>query len=153
MYPNHYNVMATKIFVNLPVKDLNASVAFFTQLGYQFNQQFTDEKAACMVISADIYAMLLVEPFFQSFAPRPITDTAKSNEVILCLSADSRAAVDTLVDKALAAGGRSYPEQPNPEFMYARNFQDPDGHLWEIMYMDPSYVQSEQPAPATADAN
>ncbi|MCC3156572.1 VOC family protein [Hymenobacter sp. 15J16-1T3B] len=138
--------MATKIFVNLPVRDLNASVAFFTQLGYQFNQQFTDEKATCMVISDDIYVMLLVRPFFESFAPKPITDTTQSNEVILCLSADSRAAVDALVDKALAAGAHSYPEQDNPDFMYARNFQDLDGHLWEIMYMDPSYVQQ----PATA---
>jgi predicted lactoylglutathione lyase len=141
--------MATQIFVNLPVRDLNASVAFFTQLGFSFNPQFTDEKATCMIISDDIYVMLLVRPFFQSFVPKPITDTTQSNEVILCLSADSREAVDALVDKALAAGGQSYPEQDNPEFMYARNFEDLDGHLWEILYMDMAAVP---PQPAAAEA-
>jgi predicted lactoylglutathione lyase len=139
--------MATNIFVNLPVKDLNASVAFFTQLGYRFNQQFTDENATCMVISDTIYVMLLVEPFFQTFTTKPIVDARTSAEVILCLSADSRAEVDRLADAALAAGAQQPKSlQPDPGFMYSRNFQDLDGHLWEVMYMDPSFVQPEQPA-------
>ncbi|GAB2963194.1 VOC family protein [Hymenobacter coalescens] len=140
--------MATKIFVNLPVRDLNASIAFFTQLGFRFNQQFTDENATCMVISDDIYVMLLVQPFFQTFTPKTVADATRSTEVILCLSADSREDVDTLVDKAMAAGARPTKPLQEMECMYARNFQDPDGHLWEVMYMDPAAVPQEQPAAA-----
>ncbi|GAB3829949.1 VOC family protein [Hymenobacter jeollabukensis] len=139
--------MATKIFVNLPVRDLNASVAFFTRLGFQFNPQFTDEKATCMVISDDIYVMLLVEAFFQTFTPKAVTDARQANEAIICLSVDSRAEVDRLVDAALGGGGQSLPDDEHgAEFMYARNFEDLDGHLWNILYMDPSFAQQ----PATA---
>ncbi|RYU78116.1 VOC family protein [Hymenobacter persicinus] len=139
--------MATQIFINLPVRDLNASVAFFTQVGFRFNPQFTNEQGACMIISDTIYVMLLVKPFFQSFTTKQVVDATTSAEVILCLSAESRAAVDALVDKALAAGGQQ-PEvlQPDHDFMYGRNFQDLDGHLWEVMYMDPNFVPQEQPA-------
>jgi predicted lactoylglutathione lyase len=138
--------MATTIFLNLPVKDLNASVAFFTQLGFSFNPQMTDERGTCMVISDTIYVMLLVEPFFQTFTSKPLVDAHQANEAIFCLSADSRAEVDRLADAALAAGGQSVPQQPQNEmeFMYDRNFQDLDGHLWNIMYMDPAFAQ--QPA-------
>ncbi|RTQ45923.1 glyoxalase/bleomycin resistance/extradiol dioxygenase family protein [Hymenobacter gummosus] len=142
--------MATKIFVNLPVKNLDASVAFFTQLGFRFNQQFTDENATCMVVSDDIYVMLLVEPFFQTFTAKPLADATKTTEVIICLSADSRAEVDRLADAALAAGAQPAKPLQNMDFMYARNFQDPDGHIWEVMHMDPSFVQPEPAATAAA---
>ena len=129
--------MSTQIFVNLPVKDLPRSVAFFTALGYTFNPQFTDENATCMIIDEHIYVMLLVEPFFQTFTPKPISDAHKSTEVLLCLSRESRAAVDDMAAKAVAAGGRT----PNPPkdhgFMYQHGFEDLDGHLWELMFMEP----------------
>lgn len=142
--------MATNIFVNLPVKDLNASVAFFTQVGFRFDPQFTDERGTCMVISDTIYVMLLVEPFFQTFTGKPVPDARQANEVIICLSADSRADVDRLTDAALAAGGQPVPQQPQNEmeFMYDRNFLDLDGHLWNIMYMDMAAVPQQQPATA-----
>lgn len=135
--------MSTKIFVNLPVKDLERSKHFFTALGYSINPQFSDENAACLVISDDIYAMLLVEPFFKSFTKKEIGDATQSTEVILALSADSREAVDELVDKALASGGKPSNETQDQGFMYGRSFQDPDGHLWEVFYMDMSAVPSE----------
>lgn len=138
--------MATKIFVNLPVKDLNKSVEFFTSLGYSFNAQFTDENATCMIISEDIYVMLLVEPFFKTFINKEIADATKVTESIICLSTDSREAVDSLVSKAVAAGGVTIKEPQDHGYMYGHGFQDLDGHLWEIMYMDPSAVQQEQPA-------
>lgn len=134
--------MATKIFVNLPVKDLERSVAFFTKVGYTFNAQFTDQNAACMVISEDIYAMLLVEPFFSSFVPgKTIVDAKKSVEALVALSCDSREAVDKLVESALAAGARRYAEPKDHGFMYQWGFEDLDGHIWEHMWMDPAAVQ------------
>jgi predicted lactoylglutathione lyase len=136
--------MSTKIFVNLPVKDLDRSKAFFTELGYTFNDQFTDENAACLVISDDIFAMLLVEPFFKTFTTKEVSDTSTSAEAIIALSADSRAAVDELADRALAAGGKPSMEPSDMGFMYARSFQDPDGHLWEVIWMDPAGMPEEQ---------
>ncbi len=133
--------MSTKIFVNLPVKDLGKSIDFFTALGFSFNPQFTDENATCLVISDDIYAMLLTEPFFKSFTNKDIVDATKSTEGILALGVDSRQQVDELVDKALAAGGKPGTFSNDEGFMYARSFQDPDGHLWEVLYMDPAEVQ------------
>ncbi len=132
--------MATKIFVNLPVKSLNKSVAFFSQLGFRFNAQFTDEKAACMVVSDDIFVMLLTEKFFKTFTNKPVANASSSTEVIIALSADSRQQVDELVDKALAGGGAPSKFTQDQGFMYGRSFQDPDGHLWEVMYMDPGAV-------------
>jgi len=128
--------MARKIFVNLPVKDLDRTVSFFKELGFEFNPQFTDEKAACMIISEESYIMLLVEPFFKTFTGKEIADTSKTTEVITCLSADSKTEVDKLADKALASGGRPFREPKDHGFMYERSFQDPDGHLWEVMWMD-----------------
>ena len=128
--------MSHQIFVNLPVRDLDASKAFFTALGYASNPQFTDENAACIVISDSIYVMLLVEPFFQGFTRKAICDSRTHTEVILCLSADSRAAVDSMADKALAAGGSEPMEAKDYGFMYQRSFQDLDGHLWEVVHMD-----------------
>lgn len=144
--------MATNIFINLPVKNLNASVAFFTQLGFSFNPQMTEEKGACMVISDTINVMLLVEPFFQTFTAKPLVDAHQANEIIICLAVDSRAEVDRLADAALAAGGQSVPQQPENEmeFMYDRNFQDLDGHLWNVMYMDPAFTQQPTPPKAAA---
>jgi len=133
-------LMSTKIFVNLPVKDLGKLIDFFTELGFSFNPQFTDDNATCMVISDDIYAMLLVEPFFKSFTNKEIVDATKSTEVILGLGVDSRQRVDELVDKALAAGGQSGSFSNGEGFMYGRSFQDVDGHLWEVLYMDPTAV-------------
>jgi predicted lactoylglutathione lyase len=135
--------MATKIFVNLPVKDLKKTMDFFSKLGYTFNQQFTDEKAACMVIAEDIYAMLLTEPFFKGFIPhKEIADTGKTKEVLVALSADSKEKVNQLVDTAIASGGKQFRDPEDHGFMYARSFEDPDGHVWEVIWMDPSHIQS-----------
>jgi predicted lactoylglutathione lyase len=133
--------MSMKIFVNLPVKDLDKSMDFFTTLGFSFNQQFCDENAACVVISDDIYAMLLVEPFFTSFTKKEIVDATKGTEAILALGVESRKRVDELVEKALAAGGLPSNDPIDQGFMYGRSFQDLDGHMWEVMYMDPAEVQ------------
>jgi uncharacterized protein len=135
--------MATKIYVNLPVKNLDQSVAFFTQLGFSFNPQFTNEKATCMIIGEDIFVMLLVEDFFKTFTKKPVADATQTTEVIVALSADSREEVDELVNKAFAAGATASHFDQDQGFMYGRSFQDPDGHLWEVMYMDPAAIQPE----------
>ena len=129
--------MAKQIFVNLPVKDLKRSVTFFTALGYTFNPQFTDENATCMIVDDNIFVMLLVEPFFKTFTRKTIADATKSTEVLVCLSCDSRAEVDDLVRKARAAGGTTPSEPQDHGFMYQHGYQDPDGHLWELVYMEP----------------
>ena len=127
--------MARKIFVNLPIRDMERSKAFFGALGFSFNPQFTNEQGACMVISEDIFAMLLVEPFFQTFTKKPIADARKSTEVLVCLSCESRAEVDELVKKALAAGGAAPNAPQDHGFMYGHGFEDPDGHVWELVHM------------------
>ena len=128
--------MATKIFVNLPVKDLNKSVEFFTKLGFSFNPQFTDENATCMIVGEDSYVMLLVEKFFKTFTSKEISDSKKYIEVITSLNVESRAKVDEMVDKAMQAGAGIAREPEEYPFMYDRSFHDLDGHLWEIGYMD-----------------
>lgn len=133
--------MASKIFVNLPVKNLNKSIEFFTKLGYSFNQQFTDETATCMIVSDDIFVMLLTEEKFKTFTPKEICDAKKCTEVLICLSLEARAKVDEMVKKAVAAGGSTYNEPQDHGFMYAHGFQDLDGHIWEVMYMEPSTVK------------
>jgi len=133
--------MSTKIFVNLPVKDLKKSMEFFTSLGFSFNPQFTDENAACLVFSESIYAMLLTEKFFKTFVTKEIADTNKTTEVINALFLDSRKAVDELVDKAMQAGAKKYRDPDEMDFMYSRSFSDLDGHLWEVGYMNPNHVQ------------
>ena len=132
--------MATKIFVNLPVKNLDKSMAFFERLGFSFNAQFTDETAACMVVSGDIYVMLLTHDKFKLFTPKAIADATKSTEVLVCLSSESRKKVDEMVRKAVAAGGTTYNEPQDHGFMYGHGFQDLDGHIWEILFMEPSAV-------------
>ena len=132
--------MANKqIFVNLAVKNLEKSKAFFAALGYTFNEKFTDANAACMVIQeGSIHAMLLVEDFFKTFTDKSLTDTSKSTEVLLCLSCENRPEVDEMVAKAVATGG-TVPRKPQDYgFMYSHGFQDLDGHLWELVYMDPN---------------
>lgn len=135
--------MSTKIFVNLPVKDLDRSKDFYTKIGYSIDPQFTDENAACVVISDDIYAMLLVEPFFQTFTKKEIADATQATEAILALGVESRQQVDELVDRALAAGGSPANEPVDQGFMYLRSFNDPDGHLWEVAYMDMSAMPEQ----------
>jgi uncharacterized protein len=134
--------MATRIFINLPVKDLEKTKEFFLKLGYSFNKQFTDEKAASLVISENIYAMLITEPFFKTFIPnKEIADTSKTKEVLVALSVDSKQQVDELADKAIAAGGKKFREPEDHGFMYARSFEDLDGHVWEVVWMDPGNIQ------------
>lgn len=134
---------AGNIFVNLPVKDLKRTMEFFTQVGFEFNYDFTDDNAACLVIGDNIYAMLLVESYFTTFIKKEIADAARSTEVILAISADSREQVDEIVGKALAAGGSPSNDPIDHGFMYVASFQDPDGHLWEVMHMDMNAVPQE----------
>jgi predicted lactoylglutathione lyase len=130
-----------KIFVNLPVKDLDRSVAFFTKLGYKFNPQFTDENATCMIVGDDIFVMLLVERFFQTFTPKPIADAKSNTEALVGLSVTSRDEVNRIVETALAAGARRYREPQDHGFMYQWGFEDLDGHIWEYFWMDPATIQ------------
>lgn len=129
--------MATQIFVNLPVKDLQRSIAFFTALGYTFNLNFTNENATCMVIGDNIFAMLLVEKFFKTFISKEICDARKNTEVLLGLSCDNRAQVDEQLAKAVAAGATIPREPQDLGFMYSQAFEDLDGHIWELFYMEP----------------
>ena len=129
--------MPQMIFVNLPVKDLERSKRFFTALGFTFNPDFTDENAACLVISEHIYSMLIVEPFFRTFTSKNIAVTATDTEVILSLTHDSRADVDRRAEAAIVAGGTESRDPSDQGFMYTRQIQDPDGHLWEFFHMAP----------------
>jgi predicted lactoylglutathione lyase len=133
--------MASKIFVNLPVKNLNKSIEFFTKLGFSFNQQFTDETATCMIVADDIFVMLLTEEKFKTFTPKEICDTSKCTEVLVALSLENRAKVDEMVRKAVGAGGATYNEPQDHGFMYAHGFRDLDGHIWEVFFMEPSAVK------------
>ncbi|WP_240138128.1 VOC family protein [Streptomyces sp. MUM 178J] len=137
--------MSQMIFVNLPVKDLGAARSFWSKLGYSFNEQFSDDTAACLVFSDTIFAMLLTEPKFKEFTRKDIADAATSTEAIIALSAESREKVDELADGALAAGGSPANEPMDYGFMYGRSFQDPDSHLWEVVWMD---VEAAAQAPA-----
>ena len=132
--------MATKIFVNLPVKDLKKSMEFFTKLDFTFNPQFTDETAACMIVGEDIFVMLLTQDKFKMFTPKAICDATTSTEVLVGLSSESRETVNDMVRKAVAAGGTTYNEPQDHGFMYGHGFQDLDGHIWELFYMEPSTV-------------
>jgi predicted lactoylglutathione lyase len=126
-----------KLFVNLAVKDLDATVAFFTALGFTFDERFTDETATCMLIGEDAYAMLLVESKFGEFAKKGIADADAATEAILAITADSREEVDDFVEKALASGGSPANDPYDLGWMYGKSFNDPDGHQWEIFWMDP----------------
>ncbi|SKB07752.1 hypothetical protein SAMN02745166_04780 [Prosthecobacter debontii] len=131
------------IFLNLPVRDLARSMSFFRALGYTFNEKFTDDSAACLVISETIYAMLLTHEKFQGFMPQgnQIVDAFQSTQALIALSCTDRDEVNALVAKAVAAGGRIYNEPQDHGFMYGHGFQDPDGHVWEVFWMDPAMAQ------------
>lgn len=135
--------MTSKIFVNLPVKNLNNSIEFFTKLGFTFNPQFTDDKATCMVISDQIFVMLLVEERFKDFTKKDICDAKKSTEVLIALNAESRERVDEMVNNAVKAGGSIYMDPQDHGWMYGHSFADLDGHQWEILYMDESAMPQE----------
>ena len=128
--------MSKLIFVNLPVADLPAAKAFYEAIGATNNPMFTDDNAACMVFTDVIHVMLLTHDKFAQFTPRRIADAKETSEVLICISADSRAAVDEITDKALAGGGREPREKQDHGFMYGRSFEDLDGHIWEAMWMD-----------------
>lgn len=133
--------MATQIFVNLSVKNLNRSVEFFTKLGFKFNPEFADETATCMIVGENIFVMLLTEAKFKTFTPKEICDATKSTEVLVCLSLESREEVDEIVHEAVASGGTTYSEPKDYGFMWQHGFQDLDGHIWELIYMDPSVLK------------
>jgi len=135
--------MVQQIFVNLPVKDLEKTKAFFAHLGFTFNEQFTNEAAACMIIGENIFAMLLVEPFFKSFLNKEVGDATKSAQVINALAVDSRSKVDDLANRALEAGGTFTKEPQDHGWMYGRSFADINGHQWEILYMDASAIPED----------
>ena len=130
--------MSNLIFVNLPVKNLSRTNAFFTALGFAFNPQFSDEKATCMIINDSAFVMLLSEPFFKGFTPKAIADASQTTEVLIALSADSREAVDDMVQKAIAGGGSEARPAEDLGFMYHRAFNDLDGHIWEVTWMNPA---------------
>jgi uncharacterized protein len=127
--------MHKQIFVNLPIADMAKSQAFFKALGYSFNPDFTNDQGAALVLGDNLFAMLLVHDFFKTFIDKPIADAHKSTEVLVCVSCDSRAEVDALVAKALAAGGTAPREAKDYGFMYSHGFEDLDGHIWELVHM------------------
>ncbi|HPS42585.1 MAG TPA: VOC family protein [Anaerolineaceae bacterium] len=135
--------MISEIFVNLPVSNLERSLAFYTKLGFTNVPQFTDANAAAMRINEHAFVMLLVKDFFRTFTAREIADTEKTVSVINSLAVSSRIEVDEFMEKALAAGARKNRDPYDYGYMYGRSFLDPDGHLWEVFYMDPAHIQSE----------
>ncbi|XXF79662.1 VOC family protein [Myxococcaceae bacterium GXIMD 01537] len=132
---------SSKLFVNLAVRDLKRSMAFFNKLGFEFNPQFTNDEAACMVLSEEAYVMLLVEKRFKDFTKRQLCDTRTHTEGLFALSTGSRAEVDEMVKTAVASGGSHAMEAMDHGFMYGWSFYDPDGHHWEVFHMDPSHIQ------------
>lgn len=135
--------MFRQIFVNLPIKDMARSQAFFKSLGLNFNPQFTNDQGACLEVGENFFAMLLVEPFFQGFTKLPISDAKKATEVLIALSVDSRAQVDEVVAKAVAAGATTPNAPMDHGFMYQHGFADLDGHQWEVFWMDMSAAPAQ----------
>ena len=136
--------MVKEIFINLPVKDLNTSIKFFTHLGFTFNPEFTDQNATCMIIGKNIFAMLLLEHFFKSFIKKEVSDAKKATEVLLALSLHDRKEVDEMMKKVLAAGGKEVRDPQDYGWMYGRAFEDIDGHIWEVFFMDESKKPKNQ---------
>lgn len=132
--------MAKQIFVNLPVKDLKRSMNPFSALGIKFNPKFSDDTVACMVIGENIYAMLLTVPKFMQFTDRKIADSHEFTEVLIAIDVESRKDVDRMVELAAASGGSIYSEAQDHGWMYQHAFADPDGHQWEILFMDESLL-------------
>ena len=133
--------MVKQIFINLPVEDLSKSMDFFKKLGFTFNEQFTDEKAACMIIGENMFAMLLTKPMFQGFTKKTISDAKKSTEVLIAIEVETKEKVDELIKKAISAGGSNYMEPQDHGWMYQHSFEDLDGHQWEVFYSDISKLQ------------
>jgi predicted lactoylglutathione lyase len=133
--------MSRQIFINLAVRDLQQSMQFFSNLGFTFNKQFTDEKAACMIVSDQAFVMLLSEPFFRGFTKREPADTTRVTEAMFAVSCESKAEVDAMVRKAIDGGGSQAMDPVDHGFMYGWSFYDLDGHHWEVMWMDPAAVQ------------
>jgi predicted lactoylglutathione lyase len=131
-----------KLFVNLAVRDLERSQAFFARLGFGFDPRFTDEKAACMILSDEAFVMLLAEPYFKTFTRREPCDLSRQTEGLFCFSCESRAEVDQLVKLAVENGGKHAMEPQDHGFMYGWSFYDPDGHHWEVMWMDPAALEA-----------
>jgi predicted lactoylglutathione lyase len=129
-------VSTRQLYVNLAVDDLDRSVAFFTALGFTFEPRFTDETATCMIVGEDAYVMLLTKPKFEEFTTKPLVDAAAQTEVLIAVSAASREGVDEVAEAALASGGTTASDPLDYRFMYSRSFQDPDGHHWEVVWMD-----------------
>ena len=148
--------LTRKMFVNLPVRDLNRSITFFKKLGFDFDPRFTDDHATCMIVGGDAYVMLLEENRFKDFARKPIADATRGTEGIFALSAASKEEVDQLVNTALKSGGKPAAENQEESFMYGRSFYDPDGHHWESIYMDPLALpapsESQTPPEVQADS-
>jgi uncharacterized protein len=136
--------MAKSIYINLPVKDLKRSMGFFQRLGFTFNEQFTDEKAACLVIGDNIYSMLITEPFFRTFTNKEICDAHSNTEVLIAIDVDSREEVDEMVKKAVEAGGSTYMEPQDHGWMYYHSFADPDGHQWEVLFTDEREIPKQE---------
>lgn len=135
--------MIKQIYLNLPVKDLNKSIEFFSHLGFTFNSQFTDETAACMVLGENIYVMLLTEEKFSQFTDRKIADGHQTSEMLIAIDAPSRGAVDEMVNKALEAGGSLYSKPQDHGWMYQNSFADLDGHQWEVLFMDEEALRKQ----------
>jgi predicted lactoylglutathione lyase len=136
--------MATKVFINLPVKNLDKSMDFFKNLGFSFNPQFTDEKAASMVVNENIFVMLLTESYFQTFTRKEVCDSKKATEVLIALDTNSRDEVKQIVSKAQSSGGHIYAEPKDHGWMYQHSFADLDGHQWEFVYMDETQLPNQQ---------
>jgi predicted lactoylglutathione lyase len=136
--------MATKIFINLPVSDLNRSVSFFSSLGYHFNPQFTDENATCMIVSDNIFVMLLTETYFKTFTKKQVADAKTTTEVLITLDTNSREEVQQMVEKAKSLGAHIYAEPQDHGWMYQHGFADLDGHQWELAYMDASQIPGQE---------
>jgi predicted lactoylglutathione lyase len=134
------------MFVNLPVRDLDRARAFFGRLGFAFDPRFTDERAACMVVSDVAYVMLLQDAFWRTFTRREPCDTTRQNEGLVALSCESRAEVDALARAAVEAGGSQAMAPVDRGFMYERSFHDPDGHHWAVLWMDPAVARGDRPA-------
>ena len=133
--------MPQQIFVNLPVTELQRSIDFFTALGFTFNAKWTDEAATCMIVGDNIFVMLLSRERFQTFTPKPVADATQSTEVLLCLTRDSREAVDIMVRRAVTAGGNVHKSAEDLGFMYGHGFQDLDGHILELIHLTPATVE------------
>lgn len=135
--------MATEIFINLPVNDLEKSITFFKKLGFTFNMQFTDDKAACLILGDNIYSMLLTKAMFESFTNKPVVDAKRFTEVLIAIDVESKSKVDEMVKNAVAAGGKIYREPQDYGWMYQHSFEDLDGHQWEVLFTDMSKLPKD----------